>query len=840
MFKFSLHIKLVLLILIAPMAQAGHMFTQASSNTPTWIQSGQGIAIDQYGDEGGSGSGNMAIYFEANSTAPTGADTSTSDWWQWSAGDVMRITLPLADQTYTYTFAYDAATGTCAYTACGITSGTIASSYTALGGSGVTLPAHTGQKTSYTSSDVSFSWSIEALAGDFSLGGYRIYTSDGTIDGTGAGPLNQTSVVSSAQVQQAVSGGSTPDIDTAKSEYTDTELNNGSVNAKFTGGTLKVAAAATSVSSAFTVDSNGGVIDSDGDFTISGVISDDTAGSSGRLAKAGTGVLTLSAVNTLSSGMDVNGGQLAVEGSLTGDIVIGANGTLSGSGTVGGITNNGVLAPGSSPGTLTSTGSITNTASSSTQIEIDGDTYSASGGAGSYDRIEVTGAASTYTAGGSLDVILRGISAPANNDFTPKIGDLFKIVTTVKSDGVSGNYASLTQPTSGLAANTRFDVIYGANYINLTVTPDSYSTFADGLGNDNMVRFATATEGNRAAAGRVATTGVGVFYQNLIGLSQDEMLKALGQVSGEIHVMSFNAIRDDLKRMANVSTGHVQYSDDNENLWIATEGYRSKYEDDQVSHGYKAKGGNILVGYDLKSTMTERYGMGVGYQQSRVEAGIYGSSEATNSYLFGYYNDKDEAGGLWSYDIGVGRSKRDISRTVSAGTMVNAHASNAVDSLAYASMSYTQEVENDSKFEVTRFARMSALAIEGSKYSEQGAAATAINIGEISSGDLSTEIELGYRFSKEEQTLPLTFDYTISAYADQGRSLDPYHAQRSASIGTDDWQLKSNNTGDLAGRLSGKMTWQPEENASGYLSVNLEVRDGYEQIEARAGYSVDF
>ena len=108
-------------LMVAHVAQAGHLFTQASSNTPTWIQQGKGIAITQYGDEGGAGSGNYSINFEQ----PTGgmpAEATQGDpgWWQWSSGDVMRITIPLADATYTRTIAYDADPA-CAYDQCGAT-----------------------------------------------------------------------------------------------------------------------------------------------------------------------------------------------------------------------------------------------------------------------------------------------------------------------------------------------------------------------------------------------------------------------------------------------------------------------------------------------------------------------------------------------------------------------------------------------------------------------------------------------------------------------------------------------------------------------------------------------
>lgn len=833
-----------ILLCFVSVAQAGHLFTQASSNTPTWIQAGQGIAIDQYGDEGGSGNGRMSIYFKDNSTIPSGADTSTTDWWEWSSGDVMRITLPLADATYTYTFAYDAAgSGGCTYTACGKTGSSqlsISDGETTLGQSGVTLPSHSGQQASYTSSDVSFTWSIEALAGDFSLSGYRIYTSAGTIDGTGAGPLSQSSVVSSSQVQQSVSGGSTPDIDTGKAEYTEAELNGGSVNPKFAGGTLKIATSATAVSSAFTVDSTGGKIQSDGDFTISGVISDDASGASGRLSKDGSGTLTLTGVNTLSSGFDIDAGGLAIEGSLTGSVVVSANGTLKGSGTVGGITNNGTIAPGSSPGTLTSTASVTNTASSITQIEVDGDTYNAAGGAGSYDRIDITGPSSTYGADGTLELHLRGISAPANNNFTPELGDSFRIVTTANASGVSGNYANVTQPTSGLGDNTRIDVLYGNNYIDLTVTPDSYADYMQTLGKENIAAFSKSTEGDRPSAGSTTTTGLGDFYINLIGKNANQMLSAMAQATGEIHIMSFNSLRDDLKRLSGIAQDAVHYDEHNSALWVKADRYFLEYLDDKSSHGYKANGHEITIGYDLENSETKRFGLGGSYLETDLTTASLGTSNTTGTYLFGYYKDKNPNDGIWTFDMGVGKAKRNIARTVTIGATTNSHTSSINDNTAFANMSFEMPMESTSDYNVSRFINVSAMWIEGNPYAELGASPTALSIDNIVHGDLSTEVALGYKFSKVHDILPLSYNLSLSAYTDNGGSFDAYQATRTVRTGATSWELNANNVGDLAGRLQGHVQWEPYSNLQSFLSVNIDYRDGFEQYEAQAGLSYNF
>jgi hypothetical protein len=191
--------------------QAGHLFTQSTLNTPTWIQVGQGISIDQYGTEPGSGgTPSITLNFTAPSSVPADADTTNNDWYTWSAGDVLEINLPLANATYNYTIAYDTASPgtTCAYDYCGSETANVHADD--LLASDVVLPSHLAPQSylfpTFDSTDPSFAWSVVSIAGEFSLSGYRIYTNDGTINGTGAGLLDQSSVVSASQAQ----GGSEP------------------------------------------------------------------------------------------------------------------------------------------------------------------------------------------------------------------------------------------------------------------------------------------------------------------------------------------------------------------------------------------------------------------------------------------------------------------------------------------------------------------------------------------------------------------------------------------------------------------------------------------------------
>ena len=132
----------------------------------------------------------------------------------------------------------------------------------------------------------------------------------------------------------------------------------------------------------------------------------------GLFEKTGTGTWTLTGTSSQTTPWTISQGTLAVNGSITGDVTVGAAGTLGGNGTITGtIINNGTVAPGNSIGTLTFNGSYTQAVGTTYQVEVNA--------LGPSDRIDVTGAPGTATLNGGTVQVIAPPAATAAPPPTP-------------------------------------------------------------------------------------------------------------------------------------------------------------------------------------------------------------------------------------------------------------------------------------------------------------------------------------------------------------------------------------------------------------------------------------
>ncbi|WP_268995514.1 autotransporter family protein [Microvirga roseola] len=145
----------------------------------------------------------------------------------------------------------------------------------------------------------------------------------------------------------------------------------------------------------------------------------------GTLTKKGSGTLTLSGTSGLSGATTVEAGHLAVNGSLGNSIVTLMDGSLGGTGTVGGIVvgSGATVAPGNSIGTLKVAGDVAFRAGSVYQVEVNA--------TGQADQIAATGAA-TLT-GGTVQVLAESGSYQPTTRYT--------VLTA--TGGVNGSFAGV-------------------------------------------------------------------------------------------------------------------------------------------------------------------------------------------------------------------------------------------------------------------------------------------------------------------------------------------------------------------------------------------------------------
>ncbi len=355
---------------------------------------------------------------------------------------------------------------------------------------------------------------------------------------------------------------------------------------------------------------------------------------SGALNKQGSGELALSGNSSAFSGDTIiNTGTLRVNGSLGGMLTVGVNGRLMGSGTVGSMTVNGVLAPGNSIGILNANSNYISNAGSVYQVEINPD--------GRSDLVNVTGSATIN--GGGVEIIKEPGIYLAPTRYT--------IVTAAQ--GLSGTYDGFTQSMPFL----NFQLAYDANNAYLDIVRSS-------------MRFAAlaATENQVSVANAVESLGMGnPVYDAVLNLENaTQVRRAYNSLSGEAHASVLSSFTEDSRYVRSATLNRLDeallmpkldHSDANSvdplpasrtlwahayDAWGDINGNRNTAEVSRSNKGF-------VIGTD------KRFGQSVagllgGFSRSTMDVDKRASRATSDDYSLGIYAGRNR--NQWSAKVG--------------------------------------------------------------------------------------------------------------------------------------------------------------------------------------------
>ncbi|MDA8564125.1 autotransporter domain-containing protein, partial [Mariniblastus sp.] len=272
-----------------------------------------------------------------------------------------------------------------------------------------------------------------------------------------------------------------------------------------------------------------GISVSDGNTTN---IADDIVQDSGNNAtinKTGSGVLQLGGSNRVST-VNVNAGQLAVNGSLVGNLNVNSNGTLSGSGNINGLlTNGGNLNVGNSIGTLNTTGYASQSGQDSTiTVEV---RPSANPVAGTdNDLLVVSGSADLA---GNDTVHVTSETAADNNSNAYTIGAKY---TFLQANSISGTIENVTDDLAFFDATLGSDGIFGLGQSYFFTLRANGTNFSDQAMTFNQLAVATAIDQASMSPG----SGLQSLVSGTSKFTTNQVQQLLGQVGGDAFASNQN------------------------------------------------------------------------------------------------------------------------------------------------------------------------------------------------------------------------------------------------------------------------------------------------------------
>ncbi|HWK51205.1 MAG TPA: autotransporter domain-containing protein, partial [Steroidobacter sp.] len=420
-------------------------------------------------------------------------------------------------------------------------------------------------------------------------------------------------------------------------------------------------------------------ITGDGEANLSGASFDNI---SELNATAGTLSVTRGTSASFTGGAHI-GGNLVVNGTLSGPVTISAGGGLVGGGTIeGAVTVNGILAPSgidgvtgaaagtfaanglrakvatsaASAGSVLSVGSLTLGLDSSTQIRV------SSTGAG--DSIHVNGAAAL---GGELVVLPEnGMYAATNN---------YSIIDA--SGGITGGYASIIQDVLPFLDAS---VSQQGSQLILTLTQDmSFDQFA-GL-NNNQRSMARALQ---AVGTNSGDTVLPTLLGHARGLTNEQVVQSFDTLTGETYASAVTAGLIGQSQYQDMVFYRTRLARDTEEqeaaVWALP--YTSSSDLDRsanaASADYRIDG--VVIGTDAAIMPDLRIGVHANLASSRTSVGQRNDQVDVDQYAIGFHAQYENEQQWWAESMAsYGWQYADSERHIAVGTLFTPRAIGSYD-----------------------------------------------------------------------------------------------------------------------------------------------------------------
>ena len=161
-----------------------------------------------------------------------------------------------------------------------------------------------------------------------------------------------------------------------------------------------------------------------------------------------------------------------------------------------------------------------------------------------------------------------------------------------------------------------------------------------------------------------------IIYQNILALSAEDARKAYNSLSGEIHASAKGAMLVNTQNSRNSIYNHlnntkIQNSDAKRDLWFDLWGHTGHLKSNSSgATKLKNEGFGLLIGSDIYSNDTIRFGAALGYEENQLHADARHSKADTKAFQMMAYGQVLMGNIDLSGGIGYALQKVDVKRTV--------------------------------------------------------------------------------------------------------------------------------------------------------------------------------